>query len=132
MLLQYHEPSSLPTDYALVSQFQSPGEERTNDINDTDSELHCDENDNYTQRTGEELTNRFRRLTSASSRERPLLPPLLERDASYAGTTNPAFPDEQTPLLVQVPRIDENDDRDRPTLWKEFQILFRYTLPVLG
>jgi hypothetical protein len=128
---QYHGSSSLPTSYTLVSQLQHLGNERST-INETraKSEQNYDSED-VVRQPNEVSTTCFRRLSSTYSLERPLSL-LLEQDISYNGNTEPTYPDEQTPLLPLVPRTDERNDHDRPTLWNEFCTLFRYTLPVFG
>ena len=51
------------------------------------------------------------------------------------GTSTPAVPSETDPLLVQVPRINEDVDRfefSRDMFWEELKVLLRYTAPVFG
>lgn len=145
---QYSEPSSLPTDYALVSRYQQARQTKSSDdlhaaqqSNEYDADDDDDDSiyDDPSETTSSQYASvgtqpKTRRFTlPTQNNTRPLLSPLPESD--YPGSNNPAFPHERTPLLIQVPRIEETPPsygNTDPTLWTEFVILFRYTIPVLG
>jgi len=115
--IHYGSPSSLPSDYALLSRYAA-----TDDTNDSDDMTDDDH----------PHARPIRRRTSCPFPHlQPLQPELL--------SSKVARPDEYTPLLV--PRIEEedaasNDLDDPPATSKvyrdEMRILFKYTLPVFG
>lgn len=115
--IHYGSPSSLPSDYAILSRYAATDD--TNDTNDSTDDDHPH-------------ARPIRRRTSCPFPHlQPNLPELL--------SSNVIKPDEYTPLLV--PRIEEEDDAsndlDHPLSTSkvyrdETRILFKYTLPVLG
>jgi len=130
----YQGPSSLPSDYAIVSRINSQENEFPHDSDDEHSE--------------EQNHRGVRRESFAQSRyyRRPMNPTI----GSYTGqeqipTTSHAHvfnATETTPLLNNppIPRIEEAVDRDPAAddgstlsmFWKEAGILSKYALPVFG
>ena len=153
--VHYSTPSSLPSDYALLSRYAAA---RNLDINTTPNDnddttspqaplLQPDDED----RDDEEVPPRglrpprlTRRQSFPTSFIRPINPtmaPLPDKYGHRSGPNKPT-PTENTPLLAPlVPRIPEDVDEEdlRPgsdkrnyATWEEIKILSKYTLPVFG
>ncbi|KAI0305257.1 MATE efflux family protein [Multifurca ochricompacta] len=124
--MHYGTPSSLPSDYALLSRYANIDEYTDQPNNPTEP---IDTQDD-TIPSGRAIRPR---KSFPSPYYRPLQPKLPEHLSSKV-----TVPDEYTPLLV--PRINEdcaNDDlihSSNPTklYTDELRILFKYTLPVFG
>ena len=115
--IHYGSPSSLPSDYALLSRYAN-----RDDIDDIDDDSH----------------GPIRPLTRRTSCPFPYLQPLQPKLPEHFSPKN-SMPDEYTPLLV--PRIEEEAstkvDPDHPPstakIYRdELRILTKYTLPVFG
>jgi MATE family multidrug resistance protein len=132
--MHYGTPSSLPSDYALLSRYANARGTTINDepvdVNDLyDSTEQSDTLDDMIPVPNRPTT---RRSSFPSPYLRPLQPKLPEPFASKV-----TVPDEYTPLLV--PRIVEEDaspSTDPQSTAKvycdEFFILCKYSLPVFG
>ena len=137
MAMHYGTPSSLPSDYALLSRYANA---RGTTINDDP----VDANDLYDSTEQSDVLDDMipvpnrpttRRSSFPSPYLRPLQPKLPEPFASKV-----AVPDEYTPLLV--PRIIEEDaspstdpagSQSTAKVYRdEFFILCKYSLPVFG
>ncbi|TFK22395.1 MATE efflux family protein [Coprinopsis marcescibilis] len=129
----YQGPSSLPSDYAILSQYAA---NRGGDDDGEQSLPDSDETITPKMSSGE-------RRESFSAREQYYRPPNPTMAPPH-GAQNLQRYDEYTPLLgaqgPPVPRIEEAVDRD-PTLdneskwamfFEEFPILIKYSLPVFG
>lgn len=126
--MHYGTPSSLPSDYAILSRYAQARENAgTDDQHDPDEQTDIQDDMNPHGRV-------IRRTSFTSSYVLPVQPNIAE-------PFNPkAFvPDEYTPLLV--PRIEEEVDSSTDPIHPqstsqvyrdEFRILFKYTLPVFG
>ncbi|KAI0264617.1 MATE efflux family protein [Gloeopeniophorella convolvens] len=133
--MHYGTPSSLPSDYAILSRYSAARGGATHTDDPADDDHHDSTDPSQPLLDGPTPAGRTigRRSSFPSPHFRPLQPKLPEPFASKIPT-----PDEYTPLLV--PRIDEevneSTDPDHPTGTKifaeEFRILVKYTLPVLG
>lgn len=121
--IHYGTPSSLPSDYAILSRYanrdESPDDNDSNDFQD-DTHPHA------------------RPIAPRTSFPFPYLKPLQPKLPEHLNS-KVTVPDEYTPLLV--PRIEEegstsNDPTRSPSTAKvcgdELRILLKYTLPVLG
>ena len=119
-------PSSLPTDYAILSHYSSARvNEQTHDFHDQNEPINSQDGVNPDRPV-------IRRSSFPTPYSRPLKPNLSE--PSNSKDFVPVI-DEYTPLLV--PRIVEQVDLVHPpsttkVYRDEFRILFKYTLPVLG
>ena len=122
--MHYGTPSSLPSDYAILSRYASrdgpPDDTHDyNDSNDVQDDTHP----------------HGRPIGRRTSFPFPYLKPRQPKISEHFSSKNTG-PDEYTPLLV--PRIEEQDSTssDPPNTAKvyrdELRILFKYTLPVLG
>ena len=134
--MHYGTPSSLPSDYALLSRYASArgitnSDEPVDDIHD-----QTEPTDVLDDILDDLLPNRpaVRRSSFSSPHLRPLQPKLPEPYASRV-----SVPDEYTPLLV--PRIEEevspstdpvHNQSTAKVYRDEFRILCKYTLPVFG
>ncbi len=132
--MHYGTPSSLPSDYALLSRYANARETTNSDdpVDDfyRDSSEPSDALDNVTY-------NRppTRRLSFPSPYLRPLQPKLPEPFASKA-----SVPNEFSPLLVPRiieeetnPSIDPVHSQSTAKVYRdEFRILVKYSLPVFG
>ncbi|TFK47550.1 MATE efflux family protein [Heliocybe sulcata] len=134
--IHYAAPSSLPSDYAILSRYAGHNSERNEgeesaieDREESELLLNAEE--------GEERPGRRTSLTAPFIRPlNPTMAPITARDKSPA-----AVPTENTPLLNPlVPRIEEevdspgHDSETTPSerVWEEVKILVKYTLPVFG
>ncbi|KAH9049321.1 MATE efflux family protein [Lactarius hengduanensis] len=128
--IHYGTPSSLPSDYALLSRYASSRENANRDDSPDDTHDCTDSNDDihpHGRPIGRRTTFPF-----------PYLQPLQPKSPEYF-SPKVARPDEYSPLLV--PRIEEDDsagnDPAHPlssakVYRDEFRILLKYTLPILG
>ena len=126
--MHYGTPSSLPSDYALLSRYANA----RGNTNDDDPVNDLYDSTEPSDALGDMIPNRppNRRSSFPSPYLRPLQPKLPDSLV--------AVPDEYSPLLV--PRIVEEDaspstDPVRPqstakVSWDEFCILCKYSLPV--
>lgn len=141
----YSAPSSLPSDYAILSQYAAsrnlqndPEEEEPPNVDGPST--HPDD-DIYTP-NAVAIPGRhtpIRRSSFPTLYVTPFNPttgPLPDK-AGYRSGPNP--PSENTPLLGPlVPRIEEEVDKNDSSepvvsmLWEEVRILGKYTLPVFG
>jgi len=131
--MHYGTPSSLPSDYALLSRYANANRDNT----DKDQPIDDFNDPLEPYDTQDEVTLNqpvIRRTSFPSPFLRPLQPKLPEPFAS-----NVSVPDEYTPLLV--PRIEEevgpgtdsiNPQSTAKVYRDEFRILLKYTLPVFG
>jgi MATE family multidrug resistance protein len=128
--MHYGTPSSLPSDYALLSRYAN-ARGNTND-DDTVDDLY-DSTDPFDALADMTPNRPFTRRSSFPSPYlRPLQPKILASTATV--------PDEYSPLLV--PRIVEVEEDASPSTdparpqsttkvyWDEFCILCKYSLPV--
>lgn len=152
--VHYSTPSSLPSDYALLSQFaaargiserpeenggpQSPAEDGTVPNETTEDVLHPSEESSLLSRKPS------RRSSFPIAYVTPFNPtsmgPLPDKAGYRSGPT--LEPTENTPLLAPpVPRIPEEVDEETLSpesgphpnvIWEEMRILAKYTLPVFG
>jgi MATE family multidrug resistance protein len=127
--IHYGSPSSLPSDYALLSRY-------ANNANRHD--LTDDTHDNDIQDDSNPNGRPIRSVRRRTSWPFPYLQPLQPKLPDHYSPKD-SMPDEYTPLLV--PRIEEEDDtREDPdyppssakVYRDEMRILCKYTLPVFG
>ena len=128
--MHYGTPSSLPSDYAILSRYAHARENADrddHDIYDTDEPTDTQDDMNPHGRP-------IRRTTFPSSYVLPVQPNVSEPFNPKAFVS-----DEYTPLLV--PRIEEEVDASTDPIYPqstvqvyrdEFRILLKYTLPVFG
>ncbi|KAI0700194.1 MATE efflux family protein [Cytidiella melzeri] len=152
--VHYSAPSSLPSDYALLSRYAAAANTNTDDPN-TSTECEDPQNDDDMPHDidGADLTPEARALLRRKNRRSsfptqfvtPFNPtsmgPLPDQTGHRSGPVAP-HATENTPLLGPlVPRIEEAVDEDdlapdsvgRPNiLVEEMRILSKYTLPVFG
>ncbi len=145
--VHYSTPSSLPSDYALLSRYaaahdlNTTAQEETDGAGPSDIEQYDDEQD----ANGIDIHGR-RKNTRRSSVPSPYLTPfnptmgpLPDRHGHRSGPYS-RDPNENTPLLAPpVPRIEEVCDREdvdeepsSKVFREELAILAKYTLPVFG
>ncbi|KAI9510175.1 MATE efflux family protein [Russula earlei] len=126
--MHYGTPSSLPSDYALLSRYATARD------NEPADDLHDTFEPDDTQDDMTPYRPVIRRTSFPSPYLTPLQPKLPEPFASRV-----PVPDEYTPLLV--PRIDEEvgpnikstDSQSTARVYRdELRILFKYTVPVFG
>ena len=153
--VHYSTPSSLPSDYALLSRYAAAPNIRGPPA-DNDEALASEEQPAVSQDDvgpGEDEREAFlrphtrrvgRRSSFPTSYIRPINPTMAPLPNKFGHRSGPHQPDatETTPLLGPlVPRIQEEvDDEDlRPgsekrqrAIWEEIKILSKYTLPVFG
>ncbi|PPQ68446.1 hypothetical protein CVT26_006033 [Gymnopilus dilepis] len=138
----YQGPSSLPTDYAIVSRLSGYQENNAPTVDEEPSTPPTEEDSNRHVTRRESFNNAFY--------YRPLKPTIgsypTEGQAEVPDRTNSlaalALPSETTPLLSNppIPRIEESIDRnpagDNESMismfWEELWILAKYALPVFG
>ena len=156
--VHYSTPSSLPSDYALLSRYAAARNINNLDDQAEDNEEPVPSDDTLTSIDSEDFSTgaetapfpipRPGRLTRRSSFPtsyiRPINPTMgpLPDKAGHRSGPNPPQPSENTPLLAPlVPRIQEEVDGEdlRPgsakrqsAVWEEIKILSKYTLPVFG
>lgn len=135
--VHYSAPSSLPSDYAILSRYaasRAPAEEEE-DTGAIDGEEDAEDHDHLGVPINSHLTQR--RTSFPSEYIRPPNPP-APAVPDEDGTKSTA-PTEYTPLLI--PRIQEEEDEEVPgsntgsslhVFWEEARILLKYTLPVYG
>ena len=139
----YQGPSSLPSDYALLSHMAGRRPE-TDDVGTTESD---DTDDTITPKprtTGVDAGDGedevpFLRKTGTRPYYRPANPSIGVYPDT--GVSNTSVPTEHTPLLAPppVPRIEEevdspahDNDSSMAMFWEELPILTKYALPVFG
>ncbi|KAI9458930.1 MATE efflux family protein [Lactarius psammicola] len=131
--IHYGTPSSLPSDYALLSRYASARENANRDDSPDDTHDHTDPND-----VQDDIHPHGRPIGRRTNFPFPYLQPLQPKLPEHFSPKVPG-PDEYTPLLV--PRIEEEDSTSRdpshpPSTAKvygdELRILFKYTMPVLS
>lgn len=149
--VHYSTPSSLPSDYALLSRFAaargtSEGPEHTDDPQPrtADETAINESNEDLLPSSSSLPQKRPRRSSFPTAYVTPFNPtsmgPLPDKSGHRSGPL--LDPTENTPLLAPpVPRIPEEVDEEnllpesgpRPNvLWEEMCILTKYTLPVFG
>ncbi|KAI0746552.1 MATE efflux family protein [Daedaleopsis nitida] len=148
--VHYSTPSSLPSDYALLSRYAAAHDLNSEEAGGEDSissdiedEHRDDDNANGVDIRGQgdrPVPRRKSLPTGYLTPFNPTMGPLPDRHGHRSGPT-PKEPNENTPLLAPpVPRIPEECDAEDaiepPNLRKmyreEFAILTKYTLPVFG
>lgn len=153
--VHYSSSSSLPSDYALLSQYAashglnpveaSGGVETipSDTEDDDDRDDRDDDNANGVDIRGDghiPVPRRQSLPTGYLTPFNPIMGPLPDRHGHRSGPT-PKEPNENTPLLAPpVPRIEEECDAEdaaepsslRKMYREEFAILTKYTLPVFG
>lgn len=158
--VHYSTPSSLPSDYALLSRYaaahginqrpdENDHEEQHPDDgaapNDASTNLHDTEHADTTEGSSLLARKRPRRSSFPTAYVTPFNPtsmgPLPDKAGHRSGPAVPAAT-ENTPLLAPlVPRIPEEVDEedlnpesgDKPNaLWEEIRILTKYAMPVCG
>jgi MATE family multidrug resistance protein len=131
--LHYGSPSSLPSDYALLSRYANNA--NRDDLTD---DMHEYTDDNDIQDESNPNGRPIRSVRRRTSCPFPYLQPLQPKLTDHYPVKD-SMPDEYTPLLV--PRIEEEDDtKDDPdhppstakVYRDEMRILCKYTLPVFG
>lgn len=156
--VHYSTPSSLPSDYALLSRYaaaqgvtDSTNAHDTNSaaegqaLNDDDTSIYDIDDADLTPEARALLRRKNRRSSFPTPYVTPFNPTSMGPLPDETGhRTGPAGPNatENTPLLAPlVPRIEEEVDEEdvspssaaRPNiLWEEICILSKYTLPVFG
>ena len=146
--VHYSTPSSLPSDYAVLSRYAAAHDQNA-DGQEADSLVQSSALDDYNDEHDENGIDIHahprapRRRSSATSYLAPFNPtmgPLPDRHGHRSGPKH-SDPNENTPLLAPpVPRIEEECDREDATgptssskmFWEEMGILAKYTLPVFG
>lgn len=133
--VHYQGPSSLPSDYAILSAFNS-----RNNLSDSESDPDSD-TDIHPPQARRRLTHRksfpnaYPTVGSYPSQE------LSDVSGQISNGRLAIIPSETTPLLSNppVPCIEEPTDdcgaenrSDLLMLWEEMLILTRYSLPVFG
>ncbi|KAH9924207.1 MATE efflux family protein [Fomitopsis serialis] len=144
----YSTPSSLPSDYALLSRYAAANDmhpangAHEHDEDPADDEGAISESDTSPERHSNGLTIPTKQVgrrrsfpTSYISSFKPIVGPLPDKSGYRSGPANPGDASENTPLLV--PRIEEEvDTADAESyssmLKEETKILAKYTLPVFG
>jgi MATE family multidrug resistance protein len=135
-LAHYQGPTSLPSDYALLSRYAGNHPEEQHSQMESDDELTDNES---TAR----LNGTLRRASAPAPRclhPQRSLGPMTSHPHHFAHIPLPGpIPSENTPLLnPPVPRIDEpieqtSDDGSKMLIfWEELRILTRYALPVFA
>ncbi|TFY63208.1 hypothetical protein EVG20_g6409 [Dentipellis fragilis] len=137
--VHYSAPSSLPSDYALLSRYAAA---RHLDTNETNSEDEAIEESEESEDLGEGVSRLAippsphiaRRSSFPTSYIQP--PPPTVKSLPPHSLSQQAAQNEYTPLLV--PRIEEEETADvvngqvLGASWEELRILLKYTLPVFG
>ena len=124
----YQGPSSLPSDYAILSRLSSNYESRT-------PESHPENTVEITRRV-------TRRESFPKYYNRPLNPTIGVYPHTEASHNLTPSPTETSPLLdhPSVPRIEENIDYNASAdntsavnmFWEELAVLTKYAIPVFG
>jgi len=142
----YQGPSSLPSDYSLISRVVGHHTEpegdnisTLNESDDTDDTIipkpsRSFRRDSYGEYSGDGIHDRPRNITIG----------VYPGTSGVSGDSDSgrSVPTEHTPLLTAppVPRIEEDIDRDPAhdrdssieMFWEELPILTKYALPVFG
>ena len=130
--MHYGTPSSLPSDYAILSRYAHARENADTD-DEHDHAIYDPDESTDTQDDMNPHGRVIRRTSFHSSYVLPVQPNISEPFNPKAAF----LPDEYTPLLV--PRIEEEVDTSTDPIHPqstsqiyrdEFRILFKYTLPV--
>lgn len=153
----YSAPSSLPSDYALLSRYAAHNSDMAgvnggnrqdeNDLAETEDQAVSEIDDSpvrprngLSMPTGA-MDRRQSFPTSYIPSFKPTVGPLPNKSGYRSGPPGPDDASENTPLLAPlVPRIEEEVDREDPAdaessssmLKEEVKILAKYTLPVFG
>ncbi|KAI0070551.1 MATE efflux family protein [Panus rudis PR-1116 ss-1] len=153
--VHYSAPSSLPSDYALLSRYAAA--HGLNETPDESNETEDIEDASTTNADDDTVDSRAMPIPGADAGKQktvarrssfpatyvtpfnPTMGPLPDRSGYRSGPHPPAAT-ENTPLLAPlVPRIEEEVDEVDPNaeapvnlLWEEARILAKYTLPVFG
>ncbi|KAH9017086.1 MATE efflux family protein [Lactarius deliciosus] len=131
--IHYGTPSSLPSDYALLSRYAGSRENANRDDSPDDTHDCTDSND-----VQDDIHPHGRPIGRRTAFPFPYLQPLQPKSPEHF-SPKVSGPDEYSPLLV--PRIEEDDsagnDPAHPlssakVYRDELRILLKYTLPVLG
>lgn len=147
--VHYSAPSSLPSDYALLSRYAAAHDQVVED-SDANSALlsaEIDDHDDAHEENGVDIRGGNPRgprrgsfQTSYLAPFNPTMGPLPDEYGHRSGP-KPSDPNENTPLLAPpIPRIEEECDREDASdphnsskiFWEEIGILTKYTLPVFG
>ncbi|PSS37982.1 hypothetical protein PHLCEN_2v165 [Hermanssonia centrifuga] len=142
--VHYSTPSSLPSDYALLSRYAAAHNNLSDHQEDDEQAVVPDEILNGDDDIAPSSSKKKRRSSFPTSYITPFNPtmgPLPDKMGRRSGPMKHQST-ETTPLLAPlVPRIQEdvdNEDVNPPTgrrpnvLWEETKILAKYTLPVFG
>ncbi|THG97308.1 hypothetical protein EW026_g4664 [Hermanssonia centrifuga] len=142
--VHYSTPSSLPSDYALLSRYATAHNNLSDHQEDDEQAVVPDEVLNGDDDIAPSSSKKKRRSSFPTSYITPFNPtmgPLPDKMGRRSGPMKHQST-ETTPLLAPlVPRIQEdvdNEDVNPPTgrrpnvLWEETKILAKYTLPVFG
>lgn len=146
--VHYSAPSSLPSDYALLSRYAAAHDMQNGLDEDNEQavggEPSTHPDDDVLSPDAVAIPGRrnpIRRSSFPTLYVTPFNPttsPLPDKSGYRSGPSRPN-PTENTPLLGPlVPRIEEevdkNDKSEPPSsmLWEEVRILGKYTLPVFG
>ncbi|KAH9174752.1 MATE efflux family protein [Lactarius sanguifluus] len=131
--IHYGTPSSLPSDYALLSRYANSRENANRDDSPDDTHDCTDSND-----VQDDIHPHGRPIGRRTAFPFPYLQPLQPKSPEHF-SPKVSGPDEYSPLLV--PRIEEGDSASNDPAHPlssakvyrdELRILFKYTLPVLG
>ncbi|PCH45028.1 MATE efflux protein [Wolfiporia cocos MD-104 SS10] len=149
----YSAPSSLPSDYALLSRYAAAHNltepaAKSNQNQVADEALLSDNDDQgpsnglAVPRAPSKVSRRRSFPASYIAPFQPTMGPLPDKSGYRSGPVDPAaHPNENTPLLAPyVPRIEEEVDKGDPhdaeppvnMLREEMAVLAKYTLPVFG
>jgi len=144
--VHYSTPSSLPSDYALLSRYAAahdvndPDDHREDALSDDESSGNHSNSLAVPSRSEYQVSRRRSFPTSYIAPFKPTMGPLSDSSGFRYGPAHPAV-SETTPLLAPlVPRIEEEVDRNDANdnersvnmLKEELAILTKYTLPVFG
>ncbi|KAH8083292.1 MATE efflux family protein [Cristinia sonorae] len=146
--VHYSAPSSLPSDYALLSRYAAAHDLNSDTLDEQDEQMPSDgpsthPDDDVLNTNAVAIPGRHnlaRRSSFPTIYVTPFNPtttgPLPDKSGYRSGPTKPT---ENTPLLGPlVPRIEEevdgadNSEHASSMLWEEIRILGKYTLPVFG
>lgn len=135
--VHYSTPSSLPSDYAILSRYaasRAPAEEEEN-TGPVNGEEDIEDNDHLGVPINSHVAQRRTSFPSMYIKPpNPPAPAIPDED----GTKSTA-PTEYTPLLI--PRIQEEEDEEVTgsdtgsklhVFWEELRILLKYSFPVYG
>ncbi|KAI0945255.1 hypothetical protein AcW1_001519 [Taiwanofungus camphoratus] len=140
--VHYSTPSSLPSDYALLSRYAAAHEENDEEdvFDEQESIPEAPRDELNVPRSKSQITRRRSFPTSYIDPFSPTMGPLPDKSGYRSGPKVPNV-NESTPLLAPlVPRIEEEVDRENTNetehsvnmFREELAILTKYTLPVFG